>query len=94
MNVGEEIVRRCFGVAPTGEENTLRLCRSCYRDLKNKVENVFTKYVVEHIGYFVLQISCYIYGVKASFYLHSVNRDKLGTGEAEKTGVGCTCWFI
>ena len=39
VNGGEEIVRRCFGFMPGGEENALSLCSSCYRALNKHKEN-------------------------------------------------------
>ena len=39
VNVGEEIVRQCFGFIPGGEENALSLCSSCYRALNKHKEN-------------------------------------------------------
>ena len=39
VNVDREIVRRCFGVVPSGEENALCLCSSCYRALNKHKQN-------------------------------------------------------
>ena len=39
VNFDREIVRQCFGVVPSGEENTLSLCSSCSRALNKDKEN-------------------------------------------------------